>query len=131
LAREIIALRGYEDQSVSSAGSDPIIAKYTLELRYPISLNPQATFYVTSFLEAGNTYPNLKNFNPFNVKRAAGVGIRVFLPMFGMLGLDYGLGFDKLDSWSSGHNGPSDASIIKKGVYPKLSFTIGMNLGEL
>ena len=129
--REIIALRGYEDQSVSSAGSDPIIAKYTLELRYPISLNPQATFYVTSFLEAGNTYPNLKNFNPFNVKRAAGVGIRVFLPMFGMLGLDYGLGFDKLDSWSSGHNGPSDASIIKKGFYPKLSFTIGMNLGEL
>ena len=129
--REIIALRGYEDQSVSSAGSDPIIAKYTLELRYPISLNPQATFYVTSFLEAGNTYPNLKNFNPFNVKRAAGVGIRVFLPMFGMLGLDYGLGFDKLDSWSSGHNGPSDASIMKKGFYPKLSFTIGMNLGEL
>jgi outer membrane protein insertion porin family len=129
--REIIALRGYEDQAISSAGSDPIIAKYTLELRYPISLNPQATFYVTSFLEAGNTYPDLKNFNPFNVKRAAGVGIRVFLPMFGMLGLDYGLGFDKLDSWSSGYNGPSDASISKKGFYPKLSFTIGMNLGEL
>jgi outer membrane protein insertion porin family len=129
--REIIALRGYEDQAISSSGSDPIIAKYTLELRYPISLNPQATFYVTSFLEAGNTYPNLKNFNPFNVKRAAGVGIRVFLPMFGMLGLDYGLGFDKLDSWSSGYNGPSDASISKKGFYPKLSFTIGMNLGEL
>ena len=129
--REIIALRGYEDQAISSAGSDPIIAKYTLELRYPISLNPQATFYVTSFLEAGNTYPNLKNFNPFNVKRAAGIGIRVFLPMFGMLGLDYGLGFDKLDSWSSGYNGPSDASISKKGFYPKLSFTIGMNLGEL
>jgi outer membrane protein insertion porin family len=129
--REIIALRGYEDQAISSAGSDPIIAKYTLELRYPISLNPQATFYVTGFLEAGNTYPNLKNFNPFNVKRAAGVGIRVFLPMFGMLGLDYGLGFDKLDSWSSGYNGPSDASITTKGFYPKLSFTIGMNLGEL
>ena len=129
--REIIALRGYEDQSISSSGSDPIIAKYTLELRYPISLNPQATFYVTSFLEAGNTFPNLKNFNPFNVKRSAGVGIRVFLPMFGMLGLDYGLGFDKLDNWASGHNGPSDASITNKGFYPKLSFTIGMNLGEL
>ena len=129
--REIIALRGYEDQAISSAGSDPIIAKYTLELRYPISLNPQATFYVTGFLEAGNTYPDLKNFNPFNVKRAAGVGIRVFLPMFGMLGLDYGLGFDKLDSWGSGYNGPSDASITTKGFYPKLSFTIGMNLGEL
>jgi hypothetical protein len=51
--------------------------------------------------------------------------------MFGMLGLDYGLGFDKLDSWSSGYNGPSDASITNKGFYPKLSFTIGMNLGEL
>lgn len=129
--REIIALRGYEDQAISSSGSDPIIAKYTLELRYPISLNPQATFYVTGFLEAGNTFPDLKNFNPFNVKRAAGVGIRVFLPMFGMLGLDYGLGFDKLDSWGSGYNGPSDASITTKGFYPKLSFTIGMNLGEL
>ena len=129
--REIIALRGYEDQAISSGASDPIIAKYTLELRYPISLNPQATFFVTSFLEAGNTYPTFKNFNPFNVKRAAGVGIRVFLPMFGMLGLDYGLGFDRLDSWASGYNGPSDASIQKKGFYPKLSFTIGMNLGEL
>ncbi len=129
--RDIIALRGYEDQAISSAGSDPIIAKYTLELRYPISLNPQATFYVAGFLEAGNTYPNLKNFNPFNVKRTAGVGIRVYLPMFGMLGLDYGFGFDKLDSWASGYNGPSDASIMKKGFYPKLSFTIGMNLGEL
>lgn len=129
--REIIALRGYEDQAISSASSDPIIAKYTLELRYPISLNPQATFYVTSFLEAGNTYPSVKNFNPFNVKRSAGIGIRVFLPMFGMLGLDYGLGFDRLDSWSSGYNGPSDASINTKGFYPKLSFTIGMNLGEL
>ena len=129
--REIIALRGYEDQAISSSASDPIIAKYTLELRYPISLNPQATFYVTSFLEAGNTYPTIKNFNPFNVKRTAGIGIRVFLPMFGMLGLDYGLGFDRLDSWSSGYNGPSDASIKTKGFYPKLSFTIGMNLGEL
>ena len=129
--REIIALRGYEDQALSSAGSDPIIAKYTLELRYPISLNPQATFYVTGFLEAGNTYPDFNRFNPFNVKRAAGVGIRVFLPMFGMLGLDYGFGFDRLDPWASGYGGPSDASILKKGFYPKLSFTIGMNLGEL
>ncbi|MEJ6505971.1 MAG: BamA/TamA family outer membrane protein, partial [Crocinitomicaceae bacterium] len=129
--REIIALRGYEDQNVSSAGGDPIIAKYTLELRYPISLNPSATFYALTFVEAGNTYPNFKNFNPFNVKRAAGVGIRVFLPMFGMLGLDYGIGFDKLDSWADGFGGATDQSISQKGFYPKLSFTIGMNLGEL
>ena len=129
--RDIIALRGYEDQSVSSTGGDPIVAKYTLELRYPISLNPQATFYALVFLEAGNSYPTFDKFNPFNVKRTAGVGIRVFLPMFGMLGLDYGLGFDRLDSWSSGLGGTSDQSIQQKGFNPKLSFTIGMNLGEL
>ncbi len=131
--REIIALRGYEDGSggLQSPGGDPLIAKYTLELRYPISLNPQATFYVLGFAEAGNTYPAFRDFNPFNVKRAAGVGIRVFLPMFGMLGLDYGWGFDRLDTWSEGFNGASDAGINNKGYYGKLNFTLGMNLGEL
>ena len=129
--REIIALRGYEDQQISSVEGDPIIAKYTLELRYPISLNPSATFYALAFMEAGNTYPNFSNFNPFNVKKTAGLGIRVFLPMFGMLGLDYGFGFDKLDYWADGFGSGSDLSIDQKGFYPKLTFTIGMNLGEL
>lgn len=131
--REIIALRGYEDGSggLQSAGGDPLIAKYTLELRYPISLNPQATFFVLAFAEAGNTYPTFRDFNPFNVKRAAGLGIRVFLPMFGMLGLDYGFGFDTLDPWSEGFGGPSDASVNSRGFYGKLNFTLGMNLGEL
>jgi len=129
---EIIALRGYEDNSLNSPGGDPLIAKYTLELRYPISLNPQATFYAVLFAEAGNSYPSFEKFNPFNVKRSLGVGVRVFLPMFGMLGLDYGFGFDKLDPWSMGYKiGPSDISIDQKGYYPKLNFTIGMNLGEL
>ena len=127
----ILALRGYEDQSISSRGGDPIVAKYTLELRYPISLNPQATFFALAFLEGGNTFPTFDKFNPFNVKRTAGIGIRVFLPMFGMLGLDYGLGFDKLDPWATGFGGVSDESIKTKGYYPKLSFSIGMNLGEL
>ena len=127
----ILALRGYEDQSISSAGGDPIVAKYTIELRYPISLNPQATFFALAFLEGGNTFPTFDKFNPFNVKRTAGIGIRVFLPMFGMLGLDYGLGFDKLNTWSSGYGSASDISIGAKGYYPKLSFSIGMNLGEL
>ena len=129
--REIIALRGYEDQTISSYGGDPIIAKYTLELRYPISLNPSATFYAMAFAEGGNTFPSFQKFNPFNVKKTAGVGIRVFLPMFGMLGLDYGLGFDKLDFWADGFGKASDSSISTKGYYPKLTFTIGMNLGEL
>ncbi|HRP53535.1 MAG TPA: BamA/TamA family outer membrane protein, partial [Fluviicola sp.] len=66
--REIIALRGYDDNALSSSGGDPIIAKYTLELRYPISLNPQATFFVLAFAEAGNTYTSFRTFNPFNVK---------------------------------------------------------------
>lgn len=130
--REIIAMRGYEND-MSSSGGDAIAAKYTLELRYPISLNPQATFFVLAFAEAGNTYANMRNFNPFNVKRSAGMGVRIFLPMFGMLGLDYGLGFDRLDPHASGYmNGSSsDGGVINKGFYPKFNFTIGMNLGEL
>ena len=131
--REIIALRGYNDGVLSSASGDPLIAKYVMEMRYPISLNPQATFYVLAFGEAGNTFPSFDKFNPLNVKRSAGVGIRVFLPMFGMLGLDYGWGFDKLDSWSSGYsiaNG-TNSSIDQKGYSTKLSFSIGMNLGDL
>lgn len=129
--QEIIAMRGYEDNAMSSSAGDPLIAKYTLELRYPISLNPSATFYVLAFGEAGNTYPTFKDFDPFNVKRAAGVGIRVFLPMFGMLGLDYGWGFDTLDSWARGFGSGSDTDVQSKGYYTKLNFTIGMNLGEL
>jgi outer membrane protein insertion porin family len=129
--REIIALRGYDDNSLSSTGGDPLIAKYTMEVRYPISLNPQATFFVLAFAEAGNTFTDFRKFNPFNVKRAAGMGIRIFLPMFGMLGLDYGFGFDKLDPHSSGYGLESDKMIDQKGYYGKFSFTIGMNLGEL
>ena len=129
--REIIALRGYEDGSLSSTSGDPLVAKYVMELRYPISLNPQATFYVLAFAEGGNTYPSFAKFNPLNVKRSAGVGLRVFLPMFGMLGLDYGWGFDQLDSWSNGYNGASDLDIRSKGYHSKLTFSIGMNLGDL
>lgn len=129
--REIIALRGYDDNALSSTGGDPLIAKYTMEVRYPISLNPQATFFVLAFAEAGNTFTDFRKFNPFNVKRAAGMGIRIFLPMFGMLGLDYGFGFDKLDPHSSGYGLESDKMIDQKGYYGKFSFTIGMNLGEL
>lgn len=130
--QEIIALRGYE-ADMSSNGGDPIVAKYTLELRYPISLNPSATFFVLGFAEAGNSFPSFRKFNPFNVKRTVGAGVRVFLPMFGMLGLDYGWSFDYLDPWSRGYRSPggSDATISERGYYGRLNFTIGMNLGEL
>ena len=125
-AREIIALRGYDDQSVfpynpqsaaplSNTGQ-PIIGKYTMELRYPLSLNPQATIFALGFLEAGNTWYD--NFNPFFVKRSGGFGIRAFLPMFGLLGLDWGHRFDGVET-----NGAMQRS--------QIHFTIGANLGEL
>jgi outer membrane protein insertion porin family len=129
--REIIAQRGYSDGELSSTGGDPMLAKYTVELRYPISLNPQATFFVMAWGEASNTYTTYKNFNPFNVKRAAGVGVRIFLPMFGMLGLDYGWGFDPLDPHSSGYRKTDDYMRVNKGYFGNFSFSIGMNLGEL
>lgn len=128
--REIIALRGYDNQAISSQQGDPLIAKYTLELRYPISLNPQATVFVLGFLEAGNTYTNWKTFNPLNVKRSAGLGVRIFLPMFGLLGLDYGFGFDQLDSHSVGYQS-NNQQIQSKGYRGQFHFTIGMNLGQL
>lgn len=120
VAREIIALRGYSDNSVSSSSGDPICARYTMELRYPISLNPQATIFVLGFAEAGNTWAKYKDFNPFQVKRSAGFGLRVYLPMFGLLGLDYGWGFDNIPGSTTSGNG--------KGQF---HFTLGAQLGEL
>lgn len=131
--REIVALRGYDDQPgphISSAQGDPIAAKFTMELRYPISLNPSATFFLLGFAEAGNTYRFAREFDAFNVKRSAGVGVRIFLPMFGMLGLDYGWGFDMLDPHSQGY-ATHNQQIMNRGYRGQFHFTIGMNLGEL
>lgn len=129
--RELISLRGYEEQEVSSNLGDPIITRYTLELRYPISLNPSATFFVLAFAEAGNTYTGFDTFNPFNVKRSLGGGVRVFLPMFGMLGFDYGWGFDPLDPHSKGFGSGNDASRIGGTPVGAFQFIIGANLGDL
>lgn len=118
LGREIIALRGYDDGSVSSGAGDPYIVKYTMELRYPISLNPNATVYVQAFADAGKTWNKLRQVNPFDVYRSGGIGVRLFLPMFGMLGFDYGWRLDDLPGRSS----------MQRGQF---HFTIGMNLGEL
>ncbi len=100
--REIIGMRGYTNESITpyyykdkNIGGN-IFSKYTLELRYPLSLNPSATIYALAFLEAGNSWLGLETFNPFDVKRSAGAGVRVFLPMFGLLGLDWGYGFDEI-----------------------------------
>jgi outer membrane protein insertion porin family len=98
--RETVSLRGYENSSVtpirngSKAGN--IYNKFTLELRYPLSLNPSATIYGLVFLEGGNAWADFKEFNPFSIKRSAGIGLRAFLPMFGLLGVDWGYGFDEI-----------------------------------
>ena len=99
-SREVIGMRGYANNSLTpgyyngTAKGGDIFTKYTLELRYPLSLNPQATIYALGFLEAGNCWLGFKNFDPFDVKRSAGLGVRIYLPMFGLLGLDWGYGFD-------------------------------------
>ncbi|MFO7933004.1 MAG: outer membrane protein assembly factor BamA [Bacteroidales bacterium] len=96
--RETIAQRGYPNRSltptVDGRKSGNVYTKYSMELRYPVSLNPSATIFVLGFLEAGNCWYDIQEFNPFNAKRAAGVGVRAFLPMFGLLGIDWGWGFD-------------------------------------
>ncbi len=100
---EIISSRGYEPEDFennslpgeSSTTPASIFNKMSVELRYPISLNPNATFFVLGFVEGSNSWRNFQDYNPFDLKRSAGAGLRVFLPMFGTLGFDYGIGFDQ------------------------------------
>lgn len=119
--REIINLRGFDDLSLTEPGSDtgaPVVAKYGAELRYPLSTNPSATIYVMGFFDAGKTWADARDFNPFQVYRSAGVGMRIFLPMFGLLGLDYGWRLDDI---------PSQPNMARGQFH----FSIGMNMGEL
>ena len=101
---DIISVRGYQDGSLTPdviiPGRDRpiddgnVYDKFSLELRYPFSLNPSATIYGLAFVEGGNAWRKINNFNPFQIKRSAGIGVRVFLPMFGLLGIDWGYGLD-------------------------------------
>ena len=102
--REIIQLRGYPNQSLSSQDGDPIYNKFSLELRYPITLGAQAKIYGLTFMEGGNSFDNFKDFDPFKLYRSAGMGIRIFMPAFGLLGIDFGYGFDSLPG-EIGHHG--------------------------
>ena len=104
---EIVSLRGYENYSLTpladsdySTGnyySGNVYDKFTVELRYPLILQPQSTIYALLFLEGGNAWADIRKFNPFQIRRSAGVGVRVFLPMIGLLGVDWGYGFDNHD----------------------------------
>ena len=92
--REVVALRGYPNQSLSDQDGGTIYNKFSLELRYPITLKQSAKIYALGFLDAGASYNNFKDYNPFNVQRSAGLGVRIFMPAFGLLGIDFGHGFD-------------------------------------
>ena len=99
---EYVAMRGYEAGSLTPYDSRTgrqmgyLYNKFTMELRYPITLEQSATIWALAFVEAGNCFSSIKDYNPFNLKRSAGVGVRIFLPMFGLLGIDWAYGFDKI-----------------------------------
>jgi len=111
LGQEIIGLRGYENQSITPGrdtrgqpGSDPfggvVYNKYVMEIRFLVSPNPSATIFLLGFAEGGNNWGSYADFNPYDLKKSAGVGARIFMPAFGLLGIDYGYGFDTLPGQS-------------------------------
>ncbi|CAD5342783.1 Outer membrane protein assembly factor BamA [Flavobacterium bizetiae] len=107
--RETIGLRGYENNSLTPVNSRneqigaTIYNKFSMELRYPITLKSSASIYALAFLEAGSSYPTFKDYNPFDLYRSAGVGLRVFMPAFGLLGIDWGYGFDPQPGETKAH----------------------------
>jgi len=114
--REVIGMRGYDDSSLTPfRNGEPIggaiFNKFTAEIRYPITLNPSATIYLLGFVEAGNTWLDKRQYSPFKLYKSAGVGIRVFLPMFGLLGFDWGYGFDEIPGRAGANKGHFHISI--------------------
>ncbi|SDS62705.1 outer membrane protein assembly factor BamA [Winogradskyella sediminis] len=99
--REVVQLRGYPNQSLSSEDGGSIYSKFSLELRYPITLGAQAKIYALSFLEAGTSVNDFKDFDPFKLSRSGGFGLRIFMPAFGLLGIDFGHAFDTLPDGTS------------------------------
>jgi len=92
--REVIQLRGYPNQSLSNVDGNTIYDKFSLEVRYPVTLAQMASIYVLGFAEGGASFDGFKDYNPFELKRSAGAGLRIFMPAFGLLGIDFGYGFD-------------------------------------
>jgi outer membrane protein insertion porin family len=122
---ELIAMRGYENSAVVPMGANvdnaqksgsPIFTKYMLELRYPVIASPSATAFLVAFAEGGNTWNKFSEFNPFNVKRSVGIGAKIFLPIFGLLGVDYAFPLDKIPG-------------LPNNGQKKFSFSIAQQLG--
>ena len=128
LGYDIVAHRGYPVYESSDPTVNPdqqnankffiIFNKYTLEMRFPLVTNPSSTIYALTFFEAANGWHDYKDYNPFRLRRSAGVGMRFFLPMFGLLGFDYGWNFD---------TSPNNPQLYKGHFH----FTIGAQIGEL
>jgi len=117
---DIIGLRGYQNFTIIPTGTNytadtnpgsTIYNKYTFELRHPVIQSQSATIFLLTFAEAGNVWNSFDKFDPFNVRRSAGIGARVFLPIFGLLGLDYGYGFDAIPGIPSANKGQFSFSI--------------------
>jgi outer membrane protein insertion porin family len=126
IGTDFIGLRGYQASSLpygtySSVGGT-VFDKFTMELRYPIATSQALSLSVLTFFEAGNVWDNVKKFSPFDVYRAAGVGARVFMPAFGLIGLDYGWPMDAIP------NQIVDPSRGNRGYKPVFTFTIGQQL---
>ena len=106
ISRDIIALRGYKDRSLGSQGAIPAggvaYNKFVMEVRYPVSLNPSATIFLLGFAEGGNNFASYTEYNPFKLYKSAGFGARIFMPAFGMIGIDYGFAFDKIPGVADG-----------------------------
>lgn len=120
---ELIAMRGYANNSVIPVGANenvarnsgsPIFTKYVMELRYPVIASQQATAFLVGFAEGGNTWNRFNDFNPFNIRRSVGLGAKIFLPIFGMLGIDYGYGFDKIPGIPDANKGQFHFSIAQQ-----------------
>jgi outer membrane protein insertion porin family len=116
LGSDIIGLRGYPNNfTLTSLGTGGVVYdKILFELRYPVAATPAFSLFALTFFEGGNAWGNSKDFNPFNIYRSAGIGARVFMPAFGMIGIDYGFPFDKVPGYSA-------ASLNKS----RITFTIG------
>ena len=115
-ATETIGLRGYENGSIAGNGGYSsygyAYTRLSMELRYPFILEPSSTIYGLVFAEAGNAWTDMSNYNPFDLKRSAGVGVRIFLPMIGLMGIDWAYGFDEPNYGSSGKRSGSNFHFI-------------------
>lgn len=130
--REVVALRGYKDMTIvlppeagsSTPNGNAIFNKVSMEMRYPITLNQASPIWVLGFAEAGNGYSSFKTYNPFRLHRSVGAGVRVMLPMVGLLGLDWGYGFDGFDLYNPSGN---QATLKGQGAGSNFHFILGQS----